>query len=66
MSSRKPIPRLLPRRGARRSEAAQSIADKPRTYDSSLSKPGRICSTCRTFVAGSISVCPWCGGLPAA
>ena len=41
-----------------------------RAYDSSLSKPGRICSAkyCRAFVPGTQSACPdlWHGGLEGA
>jgi len=43
-----------------------AFMDRPtrdlRTYDSSLSKPGRICSNvyCRTFVPGGIDECLRC------
>jgi hypothetical protein len=31
-----------------------------RVYDSSLSKPGRICKSCRTFVGGGTVRCRSC------
>jgi hypothetical protein len=34
----------------------------PRTYDSSLSRPGRICHRCHAYVAGKgIEPCHQCG-----
>jgi hypothetical protein len=35
--------------------------DRKRVYDSSLSKPGRICGVCRSFVSGERSLCAECG-----
>jgi hypothetical protein len=32
-----------------------TLPDPARVYDSSLSKPGRLCRHCRSFVAGGIS-----------
>lgn len=31
-----------------------------RTYDSTLSHPGRFCSNCRGFVGGDLKECPVC------
>ena len=48
-------------------EAAFDVLGGPerpkRTYDSRLSKPGRICSTefCREFVPGGVEQCAYCG-----
>jgi hypothetical protein len=37
-----------------------------RVYDSSLSKPGRYCKGCRSFVAGGIVQCRSCWATPSA
>lgn len=31
-----------------------------RTYDSTLSKPGKMCPVCRNFVAGGLQECHVC------
>lgn len=42
-------------------EYAWLVAPDPaRRYDSSLSKPGRLCGWCRGFVAGGVAQCPVC------
>ena len=60
-----PIPsynvRDLSGRADREDYAFLALPDSAdRVYDSSLSKPGRICRRCRSFVAGGQLECPNC------
>lgn len=59
------IPKYVTRKNLLRDEElAALLKDNPRTYDSSLSKPGRICKLCRGFVAGGVIQCPHCYAMP--
>jgi hypothetical protein len=50
----------------RTDEFAWLVAPDPaeRVYDSSLSRPGRYCKSCRTFVAGGVVECRVCWTSP--
>lgn len=45
-------------------ESEWDFLDEPeksvRTYDSTLSKPGKLCPVCRSFVAGGVKECHVC------
>lgn len=62
-----PIPRYVTKKLIARLDADEfsflTDPDRPRVYDSSLSKPGRICSSCRSFVAGGVVQCRECWSL---
>lgn len=59
-----PIPQYVTKKLIARQErdefAFLTVPERDRVYDSSLSKPGRICKRCRGFVAGGVAQCPEC------